>query len=202
MSKHFIFDLGNVLVDYDVNDVLIYFQNVNGPIESLGGLKLQDSARVREVETGAISDEEYLAQICAATGSDFSMEQLICAWQKTFKLNPAGNELFHEIREKGYPVHFLSNIAWHNVEAIRRNWPDFFERGTENFFSYELRLHKPDEEIYRTVLEHLAAKPEECFFLDDRPENVAGARTIGIDAHVFNEENLPIVRKALIRFIN
>ena len=200
MDKHYIFDLGNVLVDFDVNVVLDHLLDAGGPVEGLNGLKLQDSARVREVETGKITDDEYLAHICAATGFELTMEQLIGAWQKAFHLNPAGNELFHELREQGHAVHFLSNIAWHNVEAVRRNWPDFFERGTENFFSYELGFHKPDERIYRTALEHLGAKPEECFFLDDRLENVEGARAVGIDAHLFSVENLPAVRAALSRF--
>jgi putative hydrolase of the HAD superfamily len=201
MPKHFIFDLGNVLVDFDINNVLSHLLKAAGPGSGLSGLKLQDTARVREVETGVITDEEYLAHIRAVTGADFSMEQLIDAWRFAFRLNPAGNEIFQQLREQGHPVHFLSNIAWHNVEAVRRNWPDFFERGTENFFSYELGYHKPDEQIYRAVLEHLNATPEECFFLDDRPENIAGARAVGFDAHVFSPENMPVVREALAHFI-
>jgi putative hydrolase of the HAD superfamily len=201
VAKHFIFDLGNVLIDFDLDDVLKHVLEAAGVSSLPGALRVQDTARVVAVETGQISDEEYLARICEETGLTLTLEQLIGVWRKTFQLNPAGNELFEQLRGQGHPVHFLSNIAWHNVEAVRRNWPDFFERGTENFFSYELGFHKPDERIYRAALEHLGAEPEECFFLDDRPENVAGARAVGIDAHLFSAEALPAVREALARFM-
>ena len=200
MSKHYIFDLGNVLVDFDLNEVLRGVMAAVGVSVLPNEIRLQDLAKVVEVETGRISDEEYLADICAATGLVLTMEQLIGVWQNAFCLNPVGNELFHELREQGHSIHFLSNIAWHNVEAVRRKWPGFFERGTKNFFSYELGLHKPDERIYRVVLERLNAQPAECFFLDDRPENVEAARAVGIDAHVFSAENLPAVRRALAHF--
>jgi len=201
LSKHFIFDLGNVLADFSLNEVLQNVMAFGGLTSLPQGLRLQDTAKVIEVETGAISDEDYLADICSSSGLKLTMEQLIAAWQKGFTLNPDGNAIFHELREQGHPVHILSNLAWHNMEAVRRNWPDFFERGTENFFSYELGFHKPDERIYRAALEHLHAQPEECFFLDDRLENVEGARAVGMNAEVFSVENLPAIREEIARFI-
>lgn len=41
---------------------------------------------------------------------------------------------------------------------------------------------KPDPAIYRKVLERLGRKPAECIFVDDFPENVAGARRLGLTA--------------------
>ncbi len=200
MSKHFIFDLGNVLVDFTLDIVLQSVMKAGGLTSLPAGIRLQDTARVTEVETGTISDADYLAEICVSTGLELTLDQLIGAWQNAFHLNPAGMALFHELRGQGHPVHILSNLAWHNMEAVRRNWPDFFDLQTENFFSYEIGFHKPDERIYRAALDRLGANPEACFFLDDRPENVAGARALGMHAHVFSAENLPAVREAVARF--
>lgn len=189
-----------MLVDFELDTVLQAVMDAGGVTSLPEGVRLQDTAKVVEVETGAISDADYLAEICSAARLELSMDQLVGAWQRAFQLNPTGMALFHELREQGHPVHILSNLAWHNMEAVRRNWPDFFERTTENFFSYELGFHKPDERIYRTALEQLGAKPDECFFLDDRSENVEGARALGFNAHVFNAKNLPAIREALARF--
>lgn len=47
---------------------------------------------------------------------------------------------------------------------------------------------KPDRKIYQAAIERAAVAPENIFFLDDLPENVAGAREAGIDAVQFIDE--------------
>lgn len=200
MEKHFIFDMGNVLVDFDVDVALRCIMEAGGGTSLPEELRLQDTSPLVELETGKITDEEYVEYICSLTGLRLNVEQFIGVWQETFKLNPVGMELFDTLRAQGRPVHILSNLAVHTMKAVDRNWPGFFDRTHQNFFSYELGLHKPDERIYRAVLERLGAAPENCFFLDDRPENVEGARDLGIDAHVFNVETHSAVREALANF--
>ena len=41
-------------------------------------------------------------------------------------------------------------------------------------------LRKPDERIYRLALDITQHLPEECVFIDDRPENLTGAEKVGI----------------------
>jgi putative hydrolase of the HAD superfamily len=47
-------------------------------------------------------------------------------------------------------------------------------------FSCFLGSVKPEPECYRAVLAMLGAQPRDVVFLDDRPENVAGATALGI----------------------
>ena len=51
--------------------------------------------------------------------------------------------------------------------------------------SCDIGLAKPDPEAYRAALVLLEAKPEETLFVDDREDNVAGARAAGLSAIVF-----------------
>ena len=44
---------------------------------------------------------------------------------------------------------------------------------------------KPSAEIFRHLLERFQLKAGECYFVDDMPENVAGAKRSGIDGFVF-----------------
>lgn len=53
------------------------------------------------------------------------------------------------------------------------------------FCSAELGMAKPDVAIFAHAATVLGVAPEECFFTDDRPENVAGARAAGMRAEVF-----------------
>ncbi|MCA1823266.1 MAG: HAD family phosphatase [Frankia sp.] len=53
------------------------------------------------------------------------------------------------------------------------------------FSSAELRMAKPDPAIFRHVAAEMGLQTAECFFTDDRPENVEGARAAGMRAEVF-----------------
>ena len=52
-------------------------------------------------------------------------------------------------------------------------------------FSCELRLFKPQAEIYEHSFRGLKVAPEETLFIDDRQENVDGARAVGMHAELF-----------------
>ena len=52
-------------------------------------------------------------------------------------------------------------------------------------FSCDLRIAKPALEIFRRTVDALGAPPQETLFLDDRPENVRAAESIGLDAVQF-----------------
>ena len=54
-------------------------------------------------------------------------------------------------------------------------------------FSGDLGMLKPEERIYRALLDRLGAQPAEVAFLDDRSENVAGATALGIRAIQFTD---------------
>lgn len=54
-------------------------------------------------------------------------------------------------------------------------------------FSCFLRLVKPDPAIFRAVLDRLGASAADVIFLDDRPENVAGAAEAGIRGVLFTD---------------
>lgn len=47
-------------------------------------------------------------------------------------------------------------------------------------FSYEEKCIKPEEKIYKILLERYDIKPEDALFYDDRDENTAKARELGI----------------------
>ena len=55
---------------------------------------------------------------------------------------------------------------------------------------------KPEEKIYRILLDRFHLNPEECVFIDDFEVNVKGARDVGMNAVLFTgpEE----AKKALI----
>ncbi|MDP9112606.1 MAG: HAD family phosphatase [Acidobacteriota bacterium] len=90
-----------------------------------------------------------------------------------------------DLRAAGLRTGILSNLPRTLGERLRSEvgFLDHFDQVT---FSYELGVIKPEAPIYLHALEGLGVAPAEALFLDDRPENVEGARAVGICAEVFN----------------
>ena len=90
-----------------------------------------------------------------------------------------------DLRAAGLRTGILSNLPRTLGERLRAEagFLDHFDQVT---FSYELGVIKPEAAIYRHAIEGLGVEPAEALFLDDRPENVEGARAAGIHAEVFN----------------
>lgn len=48
--------------------------------------------------------------------------------------------------------------------------------------SYQVHITKPDNRIYRHLLDKYDLNPEECIFFDDRVENTEAAKKMGIES--------------------
>lgn len=85
-----------------------------------------------------------------------------------------------------YRLLLLSNtnpIHWH--KAVLDFFPyegnevdDYFEK---TFLSYRMRMVKPDEQMFRTMLVEGQIMPSETLFIDDSPINCAAASQLGIN---------------------
>jgi putative hydrolase of the HAD superfamily len=58
--------------------------------------------------------------------------------------------------------------------------------------SSEEGVAKPDPRIYQIALQRLDVQPHEAVFVDDFPENVAGAQQLGIIAVLFRDTDQAI----------
>jgi putative hydrolase of the HAD superfamily len=88
------------------------------------------------------------------------------------------------LRESGYSVGILSNLP-HPLAGALRGTKGFLEHFDHVTFSCDLRMFKPQAGIYRHSARGLNVAPEEALFIDDKQENVEGARAVGMRAEVF-----------------
>ena len=56
---------------------------------------------------------------------------------------------------------------------------------------------KPDARFFRILYEKFSLHPAECFFVDDLPQNIAGAAQTGMTGHCFADRNLDALRDAM-----
>ena len=58
---------------------------------------------------------------------------------------------------------------------------------------------KPQREMYEHLFKRFQLKPEECFFVDDVPANIRGARACGMDGYCFADGDREKLKEALER---
>lgn len=87
--------------------------------------------------------------------------------------------LTRQFRARGGRTAFLSNGVPEMMARVRgeRRLDDYFD---VVLVSYEVGFTKPDPRIYELCLSRLGVPASAALFVDDRPENVDGARRVGI----------------------
>jgi putative hydrolase of the HAD superfamily len=94
----------------------------------------------------------------------------------------------------------LSNTNAIHFEMVQRTYP-LLARFHHHVVSYKVGALKPSPVIYSEAIKHAKCDPSECFFTDDIPAYVEGARQAGIDAVQF-ESQAQIERELRLRGVD
>ncbi|MGP4016775.1 HAD family hydrolase [Saccharopolyspora sp. 5N708] len=101
----------------------------------------------------------------------------ITGWLETA---PETLRLLEELHQQGVTMAVLSNApSSFGRVAEQETWARLFKH---LIFSGDLRVAKPDAQIWRHLLDTIDAPAAECLFFDDRQENVDGALVAGLHA--------------------
>ena len=191
-----IFDLGGVLINLDLPRCVHNFKELG--LEnfeqhlSLFGQK----DFFLDFEKGHISVPEFRAEIRKLTQNSLSDHQIDTAWSSFLCDIPQQKfEMLLELKKK-FRLLLLSNTNPLHIEVSTVNefarygkkMTDVFEKC---YYSYEMKMVKPDAEIFETLLNDAGVLAEECLFLDDGPKNIEMASKLGIQTYLVDvKENL------------
>jgi putative hydrolase of the HAD superfamily len=120
----------------------------------------------------------------------------LAQWDKEMwsRANTEMTEWVASLRPAGYKTALLSNMQTDMIAHVRAKFP-WLKDFDQQIFSSEVRLIKPDPALYRACLAKLGTQASETIFIDDREENVAGARAVGMTA--FRFRSIPELRRDL-----
>lgn len=150
---------------------------------------------VDEYERDALSWDEYLRRTARALEERHTVEELGRIHEGWLWGEYAGvAEIVRRLNATpGVISSCLSNTNrrhWEIMEATPDRYAAFgmLQR---RWNSFELKLRKPEEEIYRAVEAESGVAAEEFLFFDDRRENVEAARRRGWRAECVDRERAP-----------
>ena len=180
------FDLGNVLLFFDHRRAARQMGIVAGvPEEDVWRIVFASELH-NTYEAGGFTTAEFCEEFCRVSKTRPELDPLMYAAADIFTLNVPIVPIVSQLHAAGYRLGLLSNTNeshWRFVSQGRYALiPHYFP---VQALSFRLQVMKPDKRIYERAAEMAGTEPEGIFFTDDRPENVAAAREVGLDAVLF-----------------
>ena len=183
-SPALLFDIGNVIVRFDFTVAAQRFaaQSRATAEEVLALL----SPFKDELESGRISDEDFIAQSVARIGFRGTQAEFIRIWGDIFTEN-APMIAAVETLAQTHPLYLLSNTSGLHKDWLFTHFP-VFRHFAGGVCSHEARCMKPHEPIYEVAVRTLGLDPARTLYIDDLADNIATGRRLGFVCHHYAPE--------------
>lgn len=199
MIKNIIFDIGNVILNFNINDVLKEFTNnvneqnfileniINSP-EWLGNAL---------IDTGYISRESAIEIVKDRT--NHTNDELISNFWHNYnnfaKVDERVLQLIKKLKDNNYRVYLLSNINPYTFEFVSKS--GLFNLVDGYVLSYKEHKVKPYKAIYNVLIEKYNLKPNECIFIDDNQKNIDTGNLMGFISKKVESDNYDSIIKVI-----
>ena len=181
-----IFDLGGVVITLDPQQAVDRFKAL-GLTDAKKRLdSYTQSGIFGDLEHGLITAEDFRRELSILVGHEVTHEECAFAWQGYAKEVPQRNlDALDRLRKEGFRVLLLSNtnpymMEWAESPAFDGNGHPVSYYFDRCYLSYQMKLMKPSEDIFRAVLRNEKTFASECLFVDDGARNVATASQLGM----------------------
>jgi glucose-1-phosphatase len=203
--KTIVFDLGNVIIDLDIERTWSSLKHHLGDnfFEKIKKI-YPDGDVFIDFEVGKISEKTFFETLRAASEHPLSIRELMEAWNAMLlTINPERFKMLARLKEK-YAVFLLSNTNETHVNfvdgylqtvhgfSIKEFDARYFHRV---YYSHLIYLRKPNQNIYDFVINDAQIKASETLFIDDNVDNIKGVIQAGWHGylHTIGEEIVDIM---------
>lgn len=183
-----IFDLGNVIIDIDYHQSLNLIKSLlpnsfDLKVDSFYATDFHKAYEKGEIDSPTFRNEvrNYFQQ----NWDDKKVDEL---WNSLLGEIPRERLDLVSTLKQSYQVGVLSNTNEIHIDAVYKMLErDFGMNRFEPlfdwvFYSHEMGLAKPSQEIYHKMLDELGTSANRVVFFDDLEANVRGAASVGIQA--------------------
>ncbi len=180
MYKNIVFDLGGVVVDFNPREFLLdrfYSENIESTVYNI----TFGSEEWSKLDAGLLTREEgnaIMLEHAKEQGYLFEVQSVLDDWMRTLKTRRKTIEIIKRLKKMGFSIFFLSNIAQDTLDELKSR--EFWELFDGGIASCEVHVNKPEEGIYRALLNQYKLVPSETIFIDDSKPNTTSAFDLGI----------------------
>lgn len=187
--KNIIFDLGGVLLNIDYNKTTTAFKNLGyTDFEKMYSM-IKANNVFDNLETGHISESAFYDYMLESANESVSKDEVTNAWNAMLLDFRLESLRFLDHLSAKHQLFLLSNTNQIHKKAFESNLkkqtghPTLDVFFTKAYYSNLVGMRKPNEDIFKFVLEDSGIIASETLFIDDLDNNVATAANLGFKIH-------------------
>jgi len=186
--KNIIFDFGGVIIDIDEQLTVNEFAKLGvSDISRAASPEFIDL--VRKFEKGIFTPDVFRNKLRDYLDLSATDQEIDDAWNALLFDIPRERIDVIEKVKKNYDIFLLSNSNEIHYDLyvrdlqLRFGYSEFGDLFHQAYFSFDLHLSKPDQDIYEFVMYQENLNPEETLFIDDKSENIEAAKKLGFHTY-------------------
>jgi len=185
MIKTVVFDLGGVLIDWDPRHLYRKLIPEEAAMERFLDEVCNDAWNVRQ-DAGRTIDEAVAERVTLYPDHTPLIEAYYDRWLEMVPGAIDGTvEILAELKALGTPLYALTNFSRETFPLATERF-EFFGWFEGVVVSGRVGVIKPDRRIYDLLFTTFDIAPSTALFIDDRQDNVDGAKAAGMDAVRFS----------------
>jgi putative hydrolase of the HAD superfamily len=169
---------------------------LQGRVDDVEGFMAEAFAAERPALTGDVRWLDVLPGLLERWSIPEAYDDLVRVWL-TIEPVPGTHEIVKALRAQGIRCCLASNQDVVRA-AFMQDDLGYCHLLDETFYSYEMRVAKPDPAYFTTILARVGEEPGRVLFVDDSLRNVEAAREVGLGAeHWTHGDGLDALRDHL-----
>jgi putative hydrolase of the HAD superfamily len=179
VARNVIFDLGGVVLEWDPERILQGYYPDPESRTLMKGALFQHPDWL-DLDRGTLSEADLVARAAHRTGRPvLELEGLLRAVRESLRAKPDTVALLDRLFARGVPLYCLSNVA-SSIFAYLRDRHTFWGVFSGIVISGDLKVMKPEHEIFEILLKRHGLKASSTAFVDDNEANISAARELGL----------------------
>jgi putative hydrolase of the HAD superfamily len=179
MAKNVIFDLGGVVIEWNPDRILASYY-ADPEVRTIMKTALFLHPDWLQLDRGTLNEADLLARAAERTGRPAAeLRGLLDAVRESLHAKTETVALLEKLSARGVPLYCLSNMSA-DIFAYLRERHSFWGVFRGIVISGDIRMVKPEREIFEFLLQRYGLVAAQTVFVDDNAPNIEAARDLGI----------------------
>ena len=133
-----------------------------------------------------MTDDEFWAWAKGQWNSDLTPKEIVALLISGYDVDERVIKTIKELKNEGYKTLICSNNFSARVNGLQQRFR-FLDDFDAAVFSYQVGAVKPSEIIFKELIMKSEVEAPEIIFSDDNPDNLAGAKNLGISTFIYKD---------------
>jgi putative hydrolase of the HAD superfamily len=177
--RNVIFDLGGVLLDWNPGAILERCYRDVASREAVHDALFRHEDW-RAFNRGDLTEPGLLARVQQRTERSLpELSQVLDTVRDSLVVKPETVSVLRALQKRRVPLYCLSDMPVSLFVHVRQRY-DFWDAFAGIVISGEVRMMKPEPQVFEYLLARYQLAAQETVFVDDHAANIAGAKAVGL----------------------